>query len=137
VKSIVPVALSLLVVFLATTWWALESSGVAVIRTVTPEGSNRETHVWYVEQRGEIWLEAGSPGNAWFKDVQVRPTLRFFADGRARQFIAEPVETRDAHERIRLLLREKYGLRDWWVNLLVDTSGSIAVRLVPPEDSGR
>jgi hypothetical protein len=26
---------------------------------------------------------------------------------------------------------EKYGLRDWWIGLVVDTSRSIAVRLVP------
>ena len=31
------------------------------------------------------------------------------------------------------LLREKYGLRDRWVGLLVDTSDSLAVRLSPAD----
>ena len=35
-----------------------------------------------------------------------------------------------SHERIRSLLREKYGLRDWWIGLLFDTSSSLAVELV-------
>ena len=37
------------------------------------------------------------------------------------------------HGRIRSLIRERYGFRDRWVNLFVDTSGSVAVQLVAAE----
>ena len=66
----------------ATTWWALESGGVAVIETQTPGGSVRSTHVWYVEDNGELWLEAGTPENAWFLDAQQNPTVLFRSSGR-------------------------------------------------------
>ena len=122
---------SLAVAFGATTWWALESGGVAVIETRAPDGDARSTHVWYVEPDGELWLEAGTPENGWFLDVQGSPAVAFESNGRVSRFIAQPLDAASAHTRIRTLLREKYGWRDWWVGLVVDTSRSVAVRLVP------
>ncbi len=113
------------------TWWALESGGVAVIQTRAPDGTVRSTHVWYVEPRGELWLEAGTPDNPWFQDVQRDPLVMLDIDGRTETYVAEPVYHPQAHSRIRSLLREKYGRRDRFVGLLVDTSRSVAVRLVP------
>jgi len=117
----------------AVTWWALESGGVAVIETRTPEGAIRSTHVWYAEPDGELWLEAGTPENAWFVDVQRDPAVTFTADDRSGRYAAQLVSDPSGHARIRSLLRDKYGLRDRWVGLLVDTSRSVAVRLVPAE----
>ena len=73
-------AAALVAAFVAVTWWALESGGVAVIETRTPEGGPRSTHVWYTEPDGELWLEAGTPENAWFRDVQADSALTFRAD---------------------------------------------------------
>jgi hypothetical protein len=123
-----------LVAFAAFTGWALESGGVAVIATRAPDGSTRETHVWYVEPAGELWVEAGTPENAWYVDVRRDSSVRFSAGGRSGRYRAERVEAPHAHERIRALLRAKYGMRDRWVGLLVDTSRSVAVRLVPLAD---
>ena len=140
-RWIVPTVVSvLLVAFAAVTWWALESGGVAVIQTVARDGSTRSTHVWYAESNGDLWLETGTPENAWFQDVKRNPDLTFTAADRSRHsqylqhFVAELVDDPSGHARIRSLLRDKYGLRDAWVGLLVDTSRSIAVRLVPAED---
>jgi hypothetical protein len=121
---------ALLVVFAATTWWALEASGVAIIQTVAPDGSLRETHVWFVEADGELWLEAGTPTNPWYLDIQQNPSLKLRADDLVRNAIARLSSATGAHERIRSLLRQKYGLRDWWVGLLVDSSRSVAVELI-------
>jgi hypothetical protein len=107
---------------------------VAVIETRTAEGSPRSTHVWYVEPDGELWLEAGSPENAWFQDVKRDPTLRFTVDGRSTRHIARPVDDPSGHSRIRSWIREKYGGREWWVGLIVDTSRSVAVELHPAEN---
>jgi hypothetical protein len=122
---------ALALAFGATTWWALESSGVAVLETRDPLGGVRHTHVWYAETDGELWLEAGTPENTWFEDVQADSAVILRIDGRAERYVAEPVDDPRGHPRIRSLMRERYGLRDLWVGLLFDTSRSVAVRLLP------
>lgn len=120
--------------FAATTWWALESGGVAIVETRSPDGTVRSTHVWYVEPSGELWLEAGSPENAWFQDVQHDPVLTFSANGDAARYVARPAEGSSAPQRVRSLIREKYGFCDRWVGLGVDTARSVAVQLLPARD---
>ena len=44
---------------------------------------------------------------------------------------AIPVPGAEAHGHIRKLLRAKYGIADWWVGLLQDTTRSVAVRIAP------
>ena len=124
-------AAALVAAFAAVTWWALEAGGVALVETRAPGGEPRSTHVWWAEVDGEIWLEAGTPENAWFVDVLHEPALVLEIQGRRARYAARPVAEPGGHQRIRARLREKYGLRDRWVGLLVDTSRSIAVRLVP------
>jgi len=121
----------LVAAFGVTTWWALESDGVAAVETVAADGTVRVTHVWYSETNGELWLEAGSPENGWFQDVQQNPSLTLTIDGRSVRYMARPIVDPSGHPRIRSLMREKYGFRDWWVNLIADTSSSMAVRLAP------
>ncbi len=112
------------------TWWALESGGVAVIETHAANGSLRSTHVWFAEPGGELWLEAGTPENAWYRDVKRDPRVSFSARELSGQYLARPIEGSGAHDEIRSLLREKYGVRDWWIGVLFDTSRSVAVQLV-------
>ena len=133
-KLILIVVTTLVAAFGAVTWWALESGGVAVIETRTPDGTLRSTHVWYAEPNKELWLEAGAPENAWFQDVQRNPILTFKANGRSTRYGAWSDADPSGHTRIRSLIREKYGLRDRWVGLLVNTSRSVAVQLLPAED---
>ena len=54
--------------------------------------------------------------------------MRAGATSRVR---AEPVPGPEPHGHLRALLRAKYGLADWWVGLLQDTSRSVAVRIAP------
>jgi hypothetical protein len=60
-----PVKYALLSAFAAVSalagisWWALESSGVAIIETTKPDGTTRSTHVWHASHDGEIWLDSG------------------------------------------------------------------------------
>ena len=113
------------------TWWALESSGVAVLETRAADGSPRSTHVWFAEPNGELWLEAGTPENSWYLDIQRDPLVSFSSLQRSGQYIAQRIQDPGAaHDQIRSLLREKYGVRDWWIGLLFDTSCSVAVQLV-------
>ena len=115
----------LLAAFVGFTWWALESGGVAVIETHAADGSQRETHVWFAEPDGELWLEAGTPENAWYVEVQADPRVGFSSGARSGQYLARSVAEPGGHDRIRALLREKYGVRDAWIALIFDTSNSV------------
>ena len=121
---------------LGFTWWALESSGVAVLETRAADGTSRSTHVWFVEPNGELWLEAGTPENSWHLDIQDDPRVSFSSSGHTGQYVALSVHDSDSRETIRSLLRQKYGLRDWWVALLFDTARSVVVRLEPASSQG-
>ena len=128
-KKILLTLVAVLVGFALVTLWALESSGVAVIETRGGDGTIRSAHVWFAEPGGELWLEAGTPQAPWFLDIQVNPEVTFSASRRSGVYRAHPLVGEPQHRKIRALLREKYGARDRWVGLLVDTSDSIAVRL--------
>jgi hypothetical protein len=118
--------------FVLFTWWALEWEGVAILETRMADGSVRSTHVWYAEPDGELWVEAGTPQNGWYVDVQKDAVVSFHTPERSGEYLAEPIAGEDAHRRIRRLLQEKYGLRDWWIDILFDTTHSVAVRMVSP-----
>jgi hypothetical protein len=115
--------------FLLLTWWALESGGVAVLETQSADGVVRSTHVWYAEPDGELWIEAGTPENGWYLDIQQHPMVSFSTPEQSGEYLAQTIPGHEAHLRIRGLLREKYGLRDWWIDVLFDTSQSVAVRM--------
>jgi hypothetical protein len=142
------IILGSLVAFIVLTWLALEAGGVAVVETLASDGSTRSTHVWFVTPddvgspgdpagnpgKGEIWVEAGTPANGWYMDIQERATLALTSRSEARisgRYLARPIPGEAPHRRIRALLREKYGLRDWWIASVFDTSQSVAVRLIP------
>jgi hypothetical protein len=139
VKFILVTVLALLAAFAIVTWWALESGGVAIVETRAYDGTVRSTHVWYAETGRELWLEAGTPENGWFVDLNDHPQLRLTIDDRSKRYTAEPIEDPSGHQRIRELMRRKYGFRDRWVGFIADTSRSIAVRLEPrgspPDDA--
>ena len=135
-RNAITAAFGSLLALLGLTWWSLESSEVAVLHSRRADGSIRSTHVWHVSSGGELWVEAGTPENGWFQDVQHSPEVALTIDGRRSDYLAEPRRDPGSHARIRSLLRRKYGYRDRWVGLLVDSSRSIAVRMHPRGGSG-
>jgi hypothetical protein len=122
--------LALALAFGAVTWYALESSDVAILRTRGGDGALLETHVWPAEDAGVVWLEAATPERSWLRHVEANPEIELVHGGAARRYRALPDPGPEGHARIRRLLRAKYGWRDWWVGLLQDTSRSVAVKLV-------
>ena len=128
-----PLRISILIAvsFVLFTWWALESDGVAVIETTMPNGQTRSTHIWFAETNGDIWIEAGTPENTWYVDIQQESTVLLATAERSGRYIAETIPGEAAHLRVRSLLRKKYGIRDRWIDFIFDTSKSIAMRLVP------
>jgi len=65
------------------------------------------------------------------------PRLTLEVEGRREEYLPQPTLDPAAHEMIRARIRERYGFRDWWVNLLVDTSESVAVHLAPVAEHDR
>jgi hypothetical protein len=110
------------------TWLALESAEVVVLRTRDAQGVH-ETRVWIADEGPFAWLEAATPEREWYLRLLADPHGEIVRSGQAHAFRAVPEPGQGGHEKIRRLLRAKYGLRDWWVGLLQDTSRSVAVRL--------
>jgi hypothetical protein len=131
VKRAVAALITLVVLFGGVTYAALELGGVARVETQQADGSLRETHVWFVKDRREIWLEAGTPDNGWFVDVEKMGELSLAIDGKPFRYQAEISRDPADRKRIRGLLRQKYGWRDGWVGMFVDQESATPVRLVP------
>ncbi|MGI9430666.1 MAG: nitroreductase/quinone reductase family protein, partial [Myxococcota bacterium] len=89
----------LLAGLLAFTWWALESSGVAVL-TTQGEHETRSTHVWFVEDGNTLLIEAGAPENGWFEDVRANPRLAIAAPEIAGAYLATPLPNPSGHDRV-------------------------------------
>ncbi len=131
VKRSLAIVVALVVFFAALTYAALELGGVAIIETQREDGTTRTTHVWYVQQRSDIWLEAGAPTNGWFVDIQRTGELQLTLGTNPFPYRTVVVAKPDVRDRVRALLREKYGWRDLWVGLFVDQESATPVRLVP------
>jgi hypothetical protein len=120
-----------LAVFGGLTLYALEGHEVAVVRTAGETGTPRETRVWIVDEGDHAWIEAATPEREFLRDLVARPEAELIRAGTTSRVRAEPLPGAGPHEHLRALLRAKYGLADWWVGLLQDTSRSVAVRIVP------
>lgn len=134
------VAAALLVAALAglATLVALEGREVVVLRTAGPNGELRRTRVWIADADGAAWIEAADPEREFYSDIERDPDVELERGGEIHRYRASILPNPEGHARIRALLRGTYGWADRWVNLLADTSRSIAIRLDPrPEDAGR
>jgi hypothetical protein len=131
VKRLVVAVVACAATFGAVTWLALEASGVAVLRTHAADGAWRTTRVWYAEHDGALWVEAATPERDFVVDLRRNPDMEVVVGGAASRYRGEVVDAPSGHDTIRALLREKYGVRDWWIGLLQDTSRSLAVKLHP------
>jgi hypothetical protein len=117
--------------FGAGTWVALEGQEVVVLRTRDASGAEHATRVWVVDDGGVPWVEAGNRARLFYRDLLEQPEVELERTGHVGRYRAVPVPTAEAHARLRSLLRAKYGFADRWINLLVDTADSVAVRLDP------
>jgi hypothetical protein len=116
-------------VLIATTLVALEGGEVVVLRTRQSDGAPRDTRTWIADEDEGAWIEVANPERPFLEDVLANPDLELQRAGvwhRCRGVLAHNPE---GHERIRRLLREKYGWKDRWIGMLVDTSDSLAMRL--------
>jgi hypothetical protein len=119
------------------TWIALEGKDVANLRSMSSGGAWRATHVWVAEEGGALWVEAATPQRPWLRDVEANPRVEIDRAGVTTRWRASSVPGAEPHDRVRSMLREKYGWADRWVALLQDTSQGVAVRLDPASEAER
>lgn len=125
-------ALGLLAALFATvTFLALESGEVAVLRTRAPDGGFAQTRVWVADADGAALIEAADSQRAWYQSLRMHPDVELLRDGAPLRYRATPEPGPEGRERIRALMREKYGWADWWVGMLQDNADSVLVRLEP------
>ncbi len=114
--------LTLLTLLVVLTLAALEFDNVLTATTIDQQtGEPRETHIWFIEQADRIFLEAGNPGNPWILDLRAGSSLNLIGAVNGQfsyQFMS------GNHERIRQLMKAKYGWRDQWISVLFDVSQS-------------
>jgi hypothetical protein len=119
------------VLFVGVTAYVLESGGVGIVATRQADGEERSTHVWPARIDGVLWLEAGTPENGWYVDVQSTSEVWLDYEGVRAKYRAVPVLDVGAQRRLRAAIHDAFGWRDSWVGIWVDSGGSIAVRLDP------
>jgi len=130
-RTLLALAIAGLLLFGAVTLYALEGHEVVVLRTTDHRGTPRETRVWIVDEGDHAWIEAATPEREFYRDLLARPEAELIRAGAISRIRAEAIPGPEPHRHLRALLRAKYGLADWWVGLLQDTSRSVAVRIAP------
>jgi len=131
VRLLLAIGILALLIFGAVTLYALEGHEVVVLRTTGDRGAPRETRVWIADEGDHAWIEAATPEREFYRDLLARPEAELVRGGTTARVRAEPVPGPEPHARLRALLRAKYGIADWWIGLLQDTSRSVAVRVAP------
>ena len=109
---------------------ALESGGVVTVYTADDDtGMVRTTRIWFVKDSASLYLEAGHPDNPWVSDLSEAEQIRLEGQGLDGSYTFLIGSGSDDHDRIRRLMRQKYGWRDGWIGLLFDTSSSQLVAI--------
>jgi len=129
VRRIGVLAAVAVVVPVAITLTALEGGEVVVLRTRGSDGTPRETRTWIADEDEGVWIEVADPERPFLRDVLAHPDLELQRTGVWRRCRGALAQNPEGHERIRRLLAVKYGWKDRWIGMLVDTSGSLALRL--------
>jgi hypothetical protein len=89
---------------------------VVVLRKWTSEGTTRPTRLWIVEDGATAWFHHGYPDSEWIRRLELDPIVTIEREGLTRRYRARPDPR--SHDRVHQLLREKYGIADWWVRFV-------------------
>ena len=121
----------LLALFALITLAALEGREVVVVHTTDPDGAPRRTRTWIADDNGIAWIEAANPEREFYRSIVANAEIEVERHGVVRRYHAAPLANPEGHQLVRRLLAAKYGVADWWIGLIADTSRSLAIRLEP------
>jgi hypothetical protein len=124
---IVAIVLALPVVYLVGHITLIEAGReVIVLHTQDAGGTTVETRLWIVDDGEHAWIH-GNRNSVWMRNLQVNPIVKVERGGESQQYRAVPVP--GPHQNIHKLLREKYGIADWWVRFISNDEDAVPVRL--------
>lgn len=107
---------------------ASESAEVVVLSSQAADG-NQETRLWVVDLDGVQYLRAGTD-SGWYQRLVATPQASVTRDGLTTVYRTE--SRPDAVDEVNRLMREKYGWRDAYIDLLLGgREDAVAVALVP------
>ena len=112
---------------------ASESGEVLVLETLDAAGQAHETRIWVVDDAGALWVRGG-PDAGWVGRLVANPDVRAERAGAQADYRAVPDRNDAARDRVNALMREKYGLADRFIALMLgdpDREDSLAIRLAP------
>ena len=107
---------------------ASETGEVVVLTSQSPDGPE-ETRLWVVDLDGVQYLRA-SPDSGWYQRLVAEPDALLERNGETRNYHSEA--RLDLAEDINALMREKYGWRDAYIDLLLGgRDDAVPVALLP------
>jgi hypothetical protein len=89
---------------------------IVVLHKWTSEGTTRPTRLWIVDDGATAWFHHGYSDSAWIGRLEQDPVVTIERGGLTRRYRATPDPS--SHDRVHRLLREKYGIADWWVRFI-------------------
>jgi hypothetical protein len=105
---------------------------IVVLHKWAPGGATRPTRLWIVDDGATAWLHHGYPDSAWIERLEQDPVVTIERAGSTRTYRARPDP--GSHDRVHRLLRQKYGVADWWVRFVtgsLEECPALPVRLEP------
>ncbi len=111
---------------------ASETGEVVVVHTVDDQGEARETRIWVLEDQGKIYIRGGDGG--WTSRVVARPEISVEREGQRLEVLGVLQQDDGTRRRVNRLFREKYGLRDAFISMLLGDSsreGAVVIEVVP------
>ena len=126
---VLAIVLGLPIAYLAAHMLLIEAGReVIVLRSQDPEGATVQTRLWIVDDGEHAWIH-GNRDSVWMRNLRENPIVEVERGGASQQYRADPVA--GPHQNIHELLREKYGIADWWVRFISNEDDAVAVRLEP------
>ena len=93
---------------------------VVVVHEPTPTGGVVRARLWIVDDGPHSWIHPGSANARWWvQHMDANSIVEVERGGQTRRYRAIPDP--DAHAKVHQLLRQKYGVADWWVRFLAGT----------------
>ncbi len=99
--------------------------------TTDPDGSQRETTIWFVLVDSELYVRAVRVSR-WGDNVASRPDVRLRLGGEEFAARAEPVSDEETVRAVVEAVEEKYTDSNWWAQLLRAALGGIDVFRLRP-----
>lgn len=120
--------LALAIVVFGSQMLASETGEVVVLTSQGPDGSG-DTRLWVVDLEGVQYLRA-SPDSGWYQRLLAEPDARLERNGETHPYRTETRLMLAAD--INALMREKYGWRDAYIDLLLGgRDDAVPVALIP------